>query len=68
MADTSNSLKRSHPNDGLQDGENAQKKIRSNNGSPAPLAIKGSTVIKPDVSKIMADARARAAAVAAKLQ
>ena len=68
MADApSNGLKRPHPTDGLYDGNIVQKKIRSNNGSPAPQTkvVPGS---KPDVSKIMADARARAAAVAARLQ
>lgn len=67
MADTfsSNNLKR--PYDDLHDTESAQKKIRSNNGSPAP--VPGSnTTSKPDVSKILADARARAAAAAARLK
>ena len=67
MADThsSNSLKR--PNGDLYNTESAQKKIRSNNGSPAPAP--GATATdKPDVSKIVADARARAAAVAARLK
>ncbi|KAL8709415.1 MAG: hypothetical protein Q9220_005798 [cf. Caloplaca sp. 1 TL-2023] len=59
---SSNGLKRPHPEDELL---NAQKRIRSNNGSPAP-AVNG--VGKPDTSKIMAEARAKAAAVAAKLQ
>ncbi|MCJ1275312.1 hypothetical protein MMC21_003113 [Puttea exsequens] len=45
-------------------GDNA-KKIRSNDGSPIPHT---NGAAKPDVNKIMADARARAAAVAAKLQ
>jgi U4/U6 small nuclear ribonucleoprotein PRP3 len=44
-----------------------QKKPRSNAGSPAP-ASNGAPPGKPDISKIMADARARAAAVAARLQ
>lgn len=61
MAD--NSLKRP-PNDDLH---NAQKKIRSNNGSPAP-APGANAANKPDVSKILADARTRAAAVAARLK
>ncbi|MCJ1398229.1 hypothetical protein MMC11_001426 [Xylographa trunciseda] len=60
-----NGLKRSHPEDGPP---NAQKRSRSNNGSPAPQTNGTSTSGKPDVSKIMAEARARAAAVAAKLQ
>ena len=62
----SNSLKRPHPDD-YQDGTRVQKKIRSTEGSPAPQ-INGSTAGKPDVSKIMADARARAAAIAARMQ
>jgi len=62
----SNSLKRPHP-DGLQDGGSAQKRPRSTNGSPAPQ-INGSATGKPDVSKIMADARARAAAIKARMQ
>ena len=66
-----NPLKRPYPTDNLQNGDSngdsAQKKIRSNDGSPAPQA-NGATGAKPDVSKIMADARARAAAVAAKLR
>ena len=46
---------------------NVQKKIRSNNGSPAP-APRANATNKPDVSKILADARTRAAAVAARLK
>ena len=67
MADTfsSNSLKR--PHDDIHDNEAAQKKIRSNNGSPAP-APGSNAPGKPDVSKILADARARAAAAAARLK
>ena len=61
-----NHLKRPHP-DELQDGGGTQKKIRSTNGSPAPQ-VNGSAAGKPDVSKIMADARARAAAIAARMQ
>lgn len=64
---TSTGLKRPLPNDSPQDGGSAQKKSRSNNGSPAPQA-NGSSVSKPDVSKLVADARSRAAAVAARLQ
>ncbi|KAI9830838.1 MAG: hypothetical protein M1819_005363 [Sarea resinae] len=63
MADvSSNSLKRPHPEDDLH---NPQKKSRSNTGSPAP-GTNGTA--RPDVSKMMAEARARAAAVAARLQ
>ena len=54
MAETS--LKRLLPDDSLQDGESAQKKIRSNNGSPAPVPT-ANAANKPDVSKIMADVR-----------
>ncbi|MCJ1461769.1 hypothetical protein MMC07_000368 [Pseudocyphellaria aurata] len=66
MADTSsNGLKRPHPEDDIL---NIQKKSRSNNGSPVPQ-INGSTPgTKPDISKIMAEAKAKAAAVAARLQ
>ncbi|MCJ1440702.1 MAG: hypothetical protein MMC23_001188 [Stictis urceolatum] len=60
MASTqTNGLKRPHPQD---DDEGAQKRPRSNNGSPAPQT-NGS---RPDVSKIIAEARAKAAALAAK--
>ena len=62
-----NGLKRPHPNDDLRNADNAQKRIRSNNGSPAPQTNETAGT-KPDVSKIVADARARAAAVAARLQ
>ncbi|KAF6224365.1 hypothetical protein HO133_010942 [Letharia lupina] len=66
MADTSsNSLKR--PHDDLHNDKGAQKKIRSNNGSPAPVPG-ANAANKPDVSKILADARARAAAAAARLK
>lgn len=67
MADTfsSNSLKR--PHDDLHHDEGAQKKIRSNNGSPAPAPAANASN-KPDVSKVFADARARAAAAAARLK
>ncbi|MCJ1300057.1 hypothetical protein MMC08_002851 [Hypocenomyce scalaris] len=65
MADvSSNGLKRPHPEDDLQ---NAQKKSRSNNGSPAPQPNDTGTA-KPDINKIMAEARAKAAVVAARLQ
>ncbi|KAL6715187.1 U4/U5/U6 small nuclear ribonucleoprotein prp3 [Lecanora helva] len=67
MADSpSNGLKRRYPDD-LQNGGNTQKKARSSTGSPAPPA-NGVVAGKPDVSKIMADARARAAAIASKMQ
>ncbi|KAL9030092.1 MAG: hypothetical protein Q9196_001755 [Gyalolechia fulgens] len=66
MTDVSSpGLKRPHPEDDLH---NNQKRIRSNNGSPAPAANGVSAAGKPDINKIMAEARAKAAAVAAKLQ
>ncbi|MCJ1473649.1 hypothetical protein MMC13_002300 [Lambiella insularis] len=58
-------LKRPHPEDDIH---NTQKRSRSNNGSPAPQTNGASANSKPDISKIMAEARAKAAAVAAKLQ
>ncbi|KAL9637058.1 MAG: hypothetical protein Q9164_002436 [Protoblastenia rupestris] len=67
MADAkpTNGLKRSHPHDGPQQDD--QKKIRSNNGSPAPSS-NFSTGSKPDASKLVADARAKAAAIAERLK
>lgn len=63
---TSNGLKRPHPD---KDAESSYKKSRSNNGSPVPVTNGGSApAAKPDIAKIMAEARAKAAAVAAKLQ
>ena len=66
MAEISNGLKRPHPEDDLQ---STQKKSRSNNGSPVPLPrINGSAPGgKADINKIMAEARAKAAAVAERL-
>ncbi|KAI9784668.1 MAG: hypothetical protein M1816_000784 [Peltula sp. TS41687] len=61
---SSNSLKRPHPDDDLS---NAQKRPRSNHGSPAAMA-NGSSGAKPDANKIIAEARARATAIAARLQ
>lgn len=57
-------LKRPHP-----EGEdnNAQKKPRSNNGSPAPTQG-GSASGKVDIDKMVAEARAKAEAVRARLQ
>lgn len=66
MTDVSSpGLKRPHPEDDLH---NNQKRIRSNNGSPAPSTNGVPAAGKPDINKIMAEARAKAAAVAAKLQ
>ncbi|KAI9764012.1 MAG: hypothetical protein M1835_007678 [Candelina submexicana] len=64
MAEASKSLKRLHSED---DQHGAQKKTKSNNGSPVPTT-NGSAASKPDVNKIMAEARAKAAAVAARLK
>ena len=66
MTDSSpSSLKRPHPEADLP---NNHKKSRSNNGSPYPQANGTTSAGKPDVNKIMAEARAKAAAVAARLQ
>ncbi|KAI4121403.1 MAG: hypothetical protein LQ338_006384 [Usnochroma carphineum] len=62
---SSNGLKRPHPEDDLHSN---QKRVRSNNGSPAPAPNGTPARGKPDINKIMAEARAKAAAVAAKLQ
>lgn len=65
MADVALSgLKRPHPDDDIH---NAQKKVRSNIGSPASQTNGSKPDVKPDINKIMADARAKAAAVAARL-
>ncbi len=64
MADiSSNSLKRPHHDPHNDQG--SQKKIRSSNGSPGP-APGANPANKPDITKILADARARAAAAAAR--
>lgn len=65
MADVSgNLLKRLHSE---EDDTSAQKRSRSNNGSPLPIT-NGGPAAKPDVAKMLADARAKAAAVKARLQ
>lgn len=65
MADSpSNNLKRPHPPDDVQ---NVQKKIRSTNGSPAPQS-NGTKPGKPDVSALVAAAKERAAAIAARMK
>lgn len=65
MADSSgNMLKRPHPED---DGSNSQKRTRSNNGSPLP-AQGGAASGKVDIEKMVAEARAKAEAVRARLQ
>ncbi|KAL8999414.1 MAG: hypothetical protein Q9169_001728 [Polycauliona sp. 2 TL-2023] len=62
---SSNGLKRPHPEDG---SHYDQKRVRSNSGSPAPVTNGASSAAKTDINKIMAEARAKAAAVAARLQ
>ncbi|KAJ5551660.1 hypothetical protein N7535_000395 [Penicillium sp. DV-2018c] len=65
MADTSgNALKRPHAEDEM---DNSQKRTRSNNGSPAP-AQGAAAPGKPDIAKMVAEARAKADAVRARLQ
>lgn len=64
MADASgNALKRPHPDD----QDNSQKRTRSNNGSPAP-GQGGPAPGKPDIARMVAEARAKADAVRARLQ
>ncbi|KAI9370809.1 pre-mRNA processing factor 3-domain-containing protein [Aspergillus egyptiacus] len=59
MADASgNMLKRSHPEN---EDNNAQKRPRSNNGSPHPGQVPGGAGI--DIAKVVAEARAKAQAV-----
>lgn len=66
MADVSgNMLKRPHPED---EGDKAQKKSRSNNGSTQQPASNGSAVGKADIDKMVAEARAKADAVRARIQ
>ncbi|KAJ5468789.1 hypothetical protein N7475_006541 [Penicillium sp. IBT 31633x] len=65
MADTSgNALKRPHPED---KNDNSQKRTRSNHGSPVP-GQGGAAPGKPDIAKMVAEARAKADAVRARLQ
>lgn len=64
MADlSSNTLKRPHQDD---DEPNAQKRPRSHNGSPLPTG-NSSTTGNVDIEKMVADARAKAEAVRARL-
>ncbi|KAL2358536.1 U4/U6 small nuclear ribonucleoprotein [Cryomyces antarcticus] len=56
--------KRPHPDDGFQNGDN--KRSRSNNASPAPASNRA-TATRPDVQKQIAEAKARAEAVKARL-
>lgn len=65
MADSSAyGLKRPHPED--QDS-NSQKRTRSNNGSPVPNQG-GAAPGKPDIARMVAEARAKADVVRARLQ
>ncbi|KAF2083269.1 PRP3-domain-containing protein [Saccharata proteae CBS 121410] len=57
--------KRPYPNGGAQ--QNDEKRSRSNNGSPAPPSNGPAASAKPDMAKAIAEARARAEAVKAKL-
>ncbi|KAL8926418.1 MAG: hypothetical protein Q9208_002961 [Pyrenodesmia sp. 3 TL-2023] len=68
MTDVSSSgLKRPHQDDSHDNQE--RKKVRSNNGSPASAPTGAAAAAsKPDINKIMAEARAKAAAVAARLK
>ncbi|MDI1487447.1 MAG: U4/U5/U6 small nuclear ribonucleoprotein prp3 [Ramalina farinacea] len=56
-AQTANGVKRPHPPDGSQQDD--QKRIRSNTGSPS-VPANGVPSSKPDISKAVAEARARA--------
>ncbi|OGM48571.1 U4/U6 small nuclear ribonucleoprotein [Aspergillus bombycis] len=65
MADLSgNILKRPHPED---EDNNTQKRSRSNNGSPLPGQGAPASG-KPDIERMVAEARAKAEAVRARLQ
>ena len=66
MADTVNNLlKRPH----IEDEElKSQKKSRSNNGSPRRVTNGDPAFSRPDVNKILAEARAKAEAAKARLQ
>ena len=66
MADVGSSLlKRPHPQD---DTANPQKKPRTNDGSLPPETSNGIAPGRPDVNKMLAEARARAEAAKARLQ
>lgn len=64
MADTSNTLKRPHPDD---EQSSAQKRSRSNTGSPLPSTKSNGDAKKIDINKAIAEARAKAEAVRARL-
>ncbi|KAJ5391875.1 hypothetical protein N7509_007365 [Penicillium cosmopolitanum] len=63
MADSGNALKRPHP---VEDDHNSQKRTRSNNGSPAPGQA-APAAPKMDIEKMVAEAKAKAEAVRARL-
>ncbi|PKY08954.1 U4/U6 small nuclear ribonucleo protein [Aspergillus campestris IBT 28561] len=66
MADMSgNMLKRPHPEEG---DDNSQKRTRSNDGSPRPGQGAPAATGKVDIEKMVAEARAKAEAVRARLQ
>ena len=66
MADTAGSLlKRPHPED---EESKSQKKSRSNDGSPRPATNGAPPSSRPDVSKMLAEAKAKAEAARARLQ
>ncbi|PKX93939.1 U4/U6-U5 snRNP complex subunit PRP3 [Aspergillus novofumigatus IBT 16806] len=66
MADVSgNMLKRPRPED---EDNNAQKRTRSNDGSPLPAQGGNAAAGKVDIEKMVAEARAKAEAVRARLQ
>ena len=58
-------LKRPLPD---EESSSAQKRSRSNTGSPLPHTNGAAQSGKPDINKILADARAKASAAAARLQ
>ncbi|MCJ1371869.1 hypothetical protein MMC20_003089 [Loxospora ochrophaea] len=62
---SSNGLKRPHPDD---EPQNTQKKSRSDNASPTPHSNGNATSTRPDIAKIMAEARAKLASRTAHLQ
>ena len=65
MATTAvNGVKRQHPDD---EQHSAQKRSRATNGSSTPQTNGTGNATKPDINQILADARAKAAATAARL-
>lgn len=64
MADVSNNLlKRPHP----EDDDRANKRARSNDGSPRPTTPGSAAPEKPDINQVLAAARARAEALKARM-